>query len=137
MPRGYIKQYAPFPNLVVEGFPRIRCHVFTITWAATVPALAAARSSQGITVTDAGAGRALLAFPAGGAGAFGWVVISAISESTPSGIVANLDLDLTSYVTGAAEISVLADDANTTADDFTGEFTAMVFVVEDPLVTNA
>jgi hypothetical protein len=137
MPRGYIKQYAPFPNVVLEGFPRVRCHIATLAWAGGVPSLTAAQSSQAIAVTDAGPGRAGIAFAPGGTGAFGWVVISTINEATPTGTVANLDSDLTNYATGAIEVNVFADDANTTADDFTGSLTVMIYVVEDPLVTNS
>lgn len=123
----------PFPNVVVGFNQRVDVHVATLDLDAT-PTLDATKSTAGITVTDTDVGRITVTFPAGGTGAFGWVVQSLVSLATPTGQVSiDLDADLTNYATGTLEISLFDEDGTSgiaTAADVTGSVTLLIYVVK-------
>lgn len=142
MPRGYIKQYAPFPNVVVEGFPRMRCHVISATGANGSVALLTTKSSQATTITYVSEGFYTVTFPAGGTGAVGFIVpsmpqVTSTSTLTAGQVMTSVDSDTVNYVTGTAQIQSMNFDATPAIQDIIGDFSVLVFVIEDPLVTNA
>jgi hypothetical protein len=122
----------PFPNVVVGLGRRVEVHVATLSYTSGTPAVVAAKSSPGVSVTDTAAGRITINFPAGGDNAFGWVVASLQGAATPANTHFSLDSDLDDYAAGTVEVQVFADDADATADD--ADFvdcTFLIFVVKD------
>lgn len=122
--------FSPRPNVVVQGFnTRVLCHVATITYASGTPSLVSTRTSPGITLTDTGTGRITIAFPAGGTGATGWIVIGAIEKSSPNGQTSlEMDSDVTNFATGALELDVFDED-NTSGIAAAGDIDLTVSVL--------
>lgn len=122
----------PFPNVKVNFDGRVEVHVATISLTgATAPALVSGSSTPGIAIADTATGRVGITFPPGGTGAIGWTLVSLFSAATPSPLIGfSLDSDLTNYATGVLELSHFATDADTTADDVTGEVTVVIHVLK-------
>lgn len=125
---------APYPNLVVPGWPRVAVHVFCIDVAGGVPTLNASRSSQGLSVADGGAGVYTLAFPPGGTGATGIVILGA-QEIAAAGASAaseqSVNATTLNFATGVCSINTF--DADTpAATDVVGAVTGMILVLLGP-----
>ena len=127
---------APYPNVIIPGWPRVALHVITVAKASNVAAIDATKSSSGTSVTDVANG-AILNFPAGGTGAIGFVVPAARAEASPAGgMFFAVDSDTTTnFATGTALINTFQDaggDGTVEASD--GDFicTFLVFVLLGP-----
>lgn len=128
---------APYPNLIVPGWPRVACHVITFDGTNGAVAHNAARSSQGTGITRTGEGAYTITFPPGGTGAVGFLLDGAVEATAgdvtiPRVFQVDSDVASTSYALGALGI-VSSDLAATSAvNDVLGTATVVVFVLLGP-----
>lgn len=128
---------APYPNLIIPGFPRTAMHVITVTGANGSAALNASKSSQAVTVTYVSEGLYTLTFPAGGTGAVGFC-LPGIAEGAAPGTAATATecagvvSGTVSYVTGTVQVQFWDKAATAAVADHIGDFTICVFVVLGP-----
>lgn len=127
---------APYPNVVIPGFPRIACHVATFSKTGGTPALVAAKSSSGVNVADLANG-ITITFPGGGTGAVGWVVqgLTGASAVQATDSRFSIDTDLDDYAAGSVgllQFSTDGDDTTTARDTDVAECTLLIFVLLGP-----
>lgn len=113
----------PYPNLHVNLPSRIETYVLSFTGANGSCAMLQSRSSAGCTVTYVSEGVYDFTFPAGGAGALGWIQVC--PPEVPANTVADvrayaLDSDLVNFATGAGRLTAVDSSATSAVSDVIG-----------------
>lgn len=129
----YSVQNPPFPNVANKFRGRVEQHVLTFTGANGTSVMLQTSSTPGCTVTYVSEGVYDFTFPAGGAGAIGWILVT--PPSSAANTVAEvrsfaLDSDLVNYETGAGRITAVDGSATPAVADVIGTLTLVINVVK-------
>lgn len=127
---------APYPNVIIPGWPRVALHVIHATGANGSVAINAARSSQSVGIAYVSEGLYTISFPAGGTGAVGLVIPGPVETSAIGADdfrVFMVDTDTDNYAAGTCNVAAVATAGGTEAlSDVIGDFSFLVFVLLGP-----